>query len=95
MKGAPMHVVLGAVLFFYRLGNELLEATLTYLEGEKAAMSIQDRDNLQSVGDGMRHSINSLKAMLEGLQTFPNSNSMSAFSSSPSKNKNKKSKATY
>ena len=95
MKGAPMNVVLGAVLFFYRLGNELLEATLTYLEGEKATMSIQDRDNLQSVGDGMRHSINSLRVMLEGLQTFPNSNSMSASNSSPSKNKNKKSKATY
>ena len=94
MKQAPMSVALGAVLFFYRLGNELLEATLNYLETEKSQMSTQDRDNLQSVGDGMRHSINSLRAMLDGLQTFPNSSSMSASNSSRLKNKSKKLKAT-
>ena len=96
MKQVPMHIALGAVLFFYRLGNELLEATLTFLEeGKMDLMSTQDKDNLQSVGDGMRHSINSLKAMLEGLQTFQNLNSTSASNSSRLKNKSKKLKATY
>jgi hypothetical protein len=96
MKQAPMHIALGAVLFFYRLGNELLEATLTFLEeGKMDLMSTQDKDNLQSVGDGMRHSINSLKAMLEGLQTFQNLNYTSASNSSRLKNKSKKLKATY
>jgi hypothetical protein len=96
MKQAPMHIALGAVLFFYRLGNELLEATLTFLEeGKMDLMSTQDKDNLQSVGDGMRHSINSLKAMLDGLQTFQNLNSTSASNSSRLKNKSKKLKATY
>jgi len=95
MKQVPMHIALGAVLFFYRLGNELLEATLTYLEeGKMDLMSTQERDNLQSVGDGMRHSINSLKEMLGDLQTFQNLNSTSAFSSSPSKSRSKKLKAT-
>lgn len=96
MKQAPMHVAFGAVLFFYRLGNELLEATLTSLEmGASQSMSTPDKDNSPSGGDGMRHSINSLREMLGDLQKYPDSNFMSAFSSSPSKNKSKKRKATY
>jgi hypothetical protein len=95
MKQAPMHVAFGAVLFFYRLGNELLQATLTSLEKGESLTSTQDKDSLQSVGDGMQHSINSLREMLGDLQTYPDSNFMSAFSSSPSKNRSKKRKATY
>ncbi len=95
MKQAPMHVAFGAVLFFYRLGNELLQATLTSLEKGESLTSTQDRDSLQSVGDGMQHSINSLREMLGDLQTYPDSNFMSAFSSSPSKSRSKKRKATY
>ena len=95
MKQAPMHVAFGAVLFFYRLGNELLQATLTSLEKGESLTSTQDKDSLQSVGDGMQHSINSLREMLGDLQTYPDSNFMSAFSSSPSKSRSKKRKATY
>ena len=95
MKQAPMHVAFGAVLFFYRLGNELLQATLTSLEKGESLTSTQDKGSLQSVGDGMQHSINSLREMLGDLQTYPDSNFMSAFSSSPSKSRSKKRKATY
>jgi hypothetical protein len=92
MKQAPVDVVLGAVLFFYRLGNELLQATLTYLE--EKGMNIASKDNSESVGDGMLHSINSLKEMLGDSPTYLNLNSTSAFSSSPSRSRSKKLKAT-
>ena len=70
MKQAPMDVVLGGVLFFWRLGNELLQATLTSLE-EKQMMNTQGKGSSQSDGDGMQQYISSLKAMLEDLQTSP------------------------
>ena len=95
MKQAPMHVAFGAVLFFYRLGNELLQATLTSLEKGESLTSTQDKDSLQSVGDGMRHSINSLREMLGDLPKYPNLNLTSASTSSPSKSRSKKRKATY
>ena len=70
MKQAPMDVVLGGVLFFWRLGNELLQATLNSLE-EKNKMTTQGKGSSQSDGDGMQQYISSLKAMLEDLQTSP------------------------
>ena len=70
MKQAPMDVVLGGVLFFWRLGNELLQATLNSLE-EKQMMNTQGKGSSQSDGDGMQQYISSLKAMLEDLQTSP------------------------
>ena len=70
MKEAPMSVAMGAVLFFYRLGNELLQATLTYLEEGKWT-NTQDKGSLLNDGDGMQHTINLLKEMCENLMTFP------------------------
>ena len=65
MKQAPMSVVMGATLFFYRLGNDLLTATLDSLESQKMSTP-QSRSSEQS-GDGTLRSINSLKAMLQDL----------------------------
>jgi len=81
MKDAPMNVALGALLFFWRLGNELLQATLTSLEKAESKTSTPDKDSLPSVGDGTQPSISLLKAMLEDLQTFPNLSYTSVFSS--------------
>lgn len=81
MKQAPMDVALGSLLFFWRLGNELLQATLTSLEKEQSKMNTQDRGNSPSDGDGTQPSISLLKAMLEDLQTFPNLSYTSVFSS--------------
>jgi hypothetical protein len=78
MKQAPMDVVLGGVLFFWRLGNELLQATLTSLEA-KQMMNTQGKGSSQSDGDGMQQYISSLKAMLEDLQTSPVWNSTNAY----------------
>lgn len=71
MRNAPLNVVLGARVFFYRLGNELLKSTLTYLEGNKEAMSILNNRNLGKDGDGIHHSMLLLKGMLEDLMKSP------------------------
>jgi len=39
MKYAPMDVAIGASVFFWTLGNELLSATISYLESETKKMS--------------------------------------------------------
>jgi hypothetical protein len=70
MKDAPMDAVMGASLFFYRLGNDLITATLTYLESQKT----NTHPNHSSVesGDGILPSISSLKEMLQDLNELDN-----------------------
>ena len=70
MKDAPMDAVMGASLFFYRLGNDLITATLTYLESQKT----NTHPNHSSVesGDGILPSISSLKEMLRDLNELDN-----------------------
>jgi hypothetical protein len=65
MKDAPMDAVMGASLFFWRLGNDLLVATLTSLEKEKT--NTQAKPSSEESGDGILPSISSLKAMLQDL----------------------------
>lgn len=65
MKQAPMDVVMGASLFFYRLGNDLLIATLTSLENQKT--NTQANHSLDVSGDGILPSISSLREMLQDL----------------------------
>jgi len=72
MKHAPLDVVLGAVVFFYNLGNELLNATLNYLENNKEIASILNKHNLENVGDGIRVSMLSVKESLESLMPQQN-----------------------
>jgi hypothetical protein len=81
MKQSPMSVALGAVLFFYRLGNELLQATLNSLEKEESKTNTQGKGSSQSNGGGTQPSISSLKAMLEDLQMYQDWSFTSAFSS--------------
>lgn len=71
MKNAPLSVVLGARVFFYHLGNELLKSTLTYLESNKEAMSILNKHNSGKDGVGTHHSMLLLKEMLEKLVKLP------------------------
>jgi hypothetical protein len=65
MKDAPMDAVMGASLFFWRLGNDLLLATLTSLEKEKT--NTQAKHSSDESGDGTLPSISSLKEMLQDL----------------------------
>ena len=71
MKYAPVDVVLGAVVFFYNLGNELLKSTIHYLENNKEFQNIVNNHNLEVNGVGIHHSMLLLKEMLEDLKMFP------------------------
>ena len=72
MKHAPLDVVLGAVVFFYHLGNELLKSTLTYLEGKQMKTDIASKHNLGKDGDGTLRSMLLLRETLEDLMKFQN-----------------------
>jgi hypothetical protein len=94
MKQAPMDVVMAASLFFYRLGNELLQATLSYLEKENQKTNSAGKPNSPNDGDGTLPSISLLKEILEGLEESLNWSYTNAFNSSPLKSKSKKLKTT-
>ena len=71
LKQMPLHIVLGAVVFFYNLTSELLDYTLKYLEQE----IVKDSDlktTLQENGVDILSSIHSLKETLRDLKPLPN-----------------------
>jgi hypothetical protein len=71
MKYMPLDVALGAVVFFYTLGNELLKSTIHYLENNQEFQNIVNNHNLEVNGVGIHHSMLLLKEMLEDLKMFP------------------------
>ena len=72
MKHAPLDVVLGANVFFYNLGNDLLKSTMTYLENNKEIQTILQQHNSENDGDGIVQSMLLLKEMLQDLIQLPN-----------------------
>lgn len=72
MKHMPMDVVMGAMVFFYNLSNELLKSSITYLENNKEVKDLIEKHNLEQNGDGIVHSMLSLKVMLEDLMKYQN-----------------------
>lgn len=81
MKYAPLDVVLPASIFFWTLGNELLTATLSYLENKmtrKQKTILAKQLNLENNGDGINQYINSLKETLQSLKVLQNSDFLSA-----------------
>jgi hypothetical protein len=73
MKHAPLDVVLGATVFFYHLGNELMKSTLTYLEENPQVQSLMNKHNSENGGDGIALSMLSLKETLDDLMKYQNS----------------------
>jgi len=67
MKFAPLDVCLGATVFFYNLGNALLNATIAYLEKDKEVQNILLQGNLGKDGDGIVQSMLLLKETLRDL----------------------------
>ena len=70
MKHVTLDVVFGANVFFYRLGNDLLNALMDFLHNQtktKEFQTLAKKDNLLKDGDGIRQSIYSLKEMLQSL----------------------------
>lgn len=71
MKDAPLNVTLGAVVFFWHLGKELLKSTMDYLV-ENPQMDILNKASLESGGDGILQSMHLLREMLDDLMKLPN-----------------------
>jgi hypothetical protein len=79
MKFAPLDVVIASSVFFWNLGNELLQATLSYLENEmkknqKLTATFQKQLNLQNDGDGINQYMQSLKETLQDSMKLPITN---------------------
>jgi hypothetical protein len=73
MKYAPLDVAFGSLVFFYHLGNELLKATLNYLEKEVKELSTQHKHSSTENGDGITTSMHSLKETLQRLTALQES----------------------
>lgn len=67
MQFAPLGVVMGAMVFFYDLGKELLKATHNYLKAEVVEMFSHRNSNSIKRGDGMEQFTQSLKETLQDL----------------------------
>jgi hypothetical protein len=68
-KDMPSDVAFGALLFFWRLGTDLLAFTLKSLEQKKEVLM---KTNSQKSGDGWDSSTYSLEAMLLNLEKLAN-----------------------
>ena len=67
MKQAPLDVVFSAMVFFYRLSNELTQTILSFLQKETNKMTTQQKQTLGLSGDGINQSMDLLKKMLPSL----------------------------
>ena len=65
MKFMPLNVAMGSLVFFYRLGNELLKATHNYLKQELNEMITANKHNSTDNGDGIIQSMHSQMEILE------------------------------
>ena len=96
MKFAPLDVVIASSVFFWSLGNELLQATLNYLEKEmkkdkNLSTTFQKQLSLPSNGDGIKAFMLSQKEMLHDLMKLPSSDLLNVLPISSSKSKKTKS----
>lgn len=91
MKYAPMDVAIGASVFFWTLGNELLNATLNYLENEVKTMNEQailaHEPNLGKNGVGIQVSTDLLRETLQNMTKLQNTDYLNV---SPILHSNKK-----
>jgi len=95
MKFAPLDVVIASSVFFWSLGNELLTATLNYLETEmkknkNLSTTFQKQLNLQNDGDGINQYMLSLKETLQDSMRLPDTNLLNVLPISSLKSKKTK-----
>ena len=96
MKFAPLDIVLASSVFFWSLENELLTATLNYLEKEvmkdrNLSATLAKQLSLQNNGDGINQYMHLLKEMLQSSMESQNLDLLNVSLISPSKNKKTKS----
>ena len=73
MKDAPVTVALGAMVFFYHLGKDLLKITMLSLQQQEVEILRQVEKNHSEVsGDGINQSMRLLEEMSEKLKGLQN-----------------------
>ena len=74
MEDAPITVALGAMVFFYHLGKELLRITMDSLQ-QQAVETLQEqmKNPSEANGDGINQSMRLLEAMSEELKKLQSS----------------------
>jgi hypothetical protein len=72
MKNLPLDIALGAMVFFWDLGKELLNSTMDYLEGNQVIMNIVNKHNLVNVGAGLQVSMQQVRETFSNLMQLPN-----------------------
>lgn len=85
MKFMPLGVALGAYVFFYHLGSELLNSTLKFLREEAKEAVSQWQDSSKVNGAGIIHSINLLEEKYSNLKESSANPYTSALHLSPMK----------
>jgi len=97
MKFAPLDVAISASVFFWSLGSELLQATLTYLKNEltksKDLTNFRKEFNLANDGVGIHQYMDSLETTLQSLTQLQNTDLLNVSLISRSSNKKTKLKA--
>lgn len=71
MRFMPLDVVLGSLVFFYHLGNELLKATRNYLVEETVEMILEGQNSSDKNGVGTTAYTDLLRVTLEDLTKLP------------------------
>ena len=71
LKAMPLDAVLGSILFFYRLGNDLCRIMMNSLEG-KEMEDLQAHLNSEASGVGTQAFMLSLNQILDDLKILPN-----------------------
>lgn len=95
MKYAPMDVAIGASVFFWTLGNELLSATLSYLENETKKMRKElatsaHELSLAKNGVGIQAYTDLLKETLQNTTKWLNTDYLNVYPILPSNKKKTK-----
>jgi hypothetical protein len=73
MKQMPLDVVMGALVFFYLLQEELLQTTLNYLSKEmEENLTMEQKLTLEKNGGGISQSMDWLRGMLPSMTWLPN-----------------------
>jgi len=97
MKFAPLDVAISASVFFWSLGSELLQATLTYLKNElmktKDLTNFQKEFSLANNGVGIQVYMDSLATTLQNLTQLQNTDLLNVSLIYRSSNKKTKLKA--
>jgi hypothetical protein len=95
MKFAPVDIAIGSSVFFWNLGSDLLQSSLSYLEKQtqkdpRMAESLMKELNLQNIGAGINPFTHLHKETFQDLKQLPDLNLLNVLPISPLKNKSKK-----